>query len=104
MRCEIDEHEVGVVADGDAALADDVPHAGRGVAHPVDDLLQRAAAAVHFVEHQGERILDGGQAGGRGGVGALLFFERVRGVVGGDDLEAAVERVLAKVGDCRRPF
>ena len=96
VRFEIDEHEVGVVADGDAAFADDVPHAGRGVAHPVDDLLERAAAAVDFVEHQGERILDGRQAGRRCRVGLLLFFERVRRVVGGDDLDAAVERAPAR--------
>src|SRR5262245_60186951 len=49
---EIDEDEIGVVADGNAALVDDVPDAGGGVAHPVDDLLDRAAAAVDFVQHQ----------------------------------------------------
>ena len=94
---EIDQHQVGVVADVDAALADDVPHAGRGVAHPVDDLLQRAAAAVDFVEHQRQRVLDGRQAGGRCGVGLLLLFERVGGVVGGDHLDAAVEQGLPEL-------
>jgi len=49
---QIDKDEVGVVAHGDAALADDVPHAGRRVAHPVDHLFQRAAPTVDFVEHQ----------------------------------------------------
>ena len=51
---EIDEHEIGIVADFDAALADNVPNAGRRVAHPARDLLDRAAAAIHFVEKQGE--------------------------------------------------
>src|SRR5438445_668599 len=36
---EIDEDEVGVVADFDAAFADDIPDAGRSIAHPTNDLL-----------------------------------------------------------------
>ena len=58
------------------------------------DLLQRAAAAVDFVQHQRERVLDGRHAGRRCRVGLLLFFERVRGVVGGDHLQAAVAQCL----------
>ena len=49
---EVDQYEIGVIALFDAALVDDVPDAGRGVAHPLDDLLQAATAAVDFVEHQ----------------------------------------------------
>ena len=99
---QIDQHQVGVVADCDAALADDVPHAGRRVAHPVHDLLQRAAAAMHFVEHQRQRVLDRRQARGRMRVGLLLFFERVRRMIGGDDLDPAVAQRLPQLLRCRR--
>ena len=71
-------------------FADDVPNAG-GASHiQWTTCSKRAAAAMNFVEHQRERIFDGRQAGGRSGVGPLLFFQRVRRMIGGDDLQPAV--------------
>ena len=51
---------------------------------------------MHLVEHQRQRVLDRRQARRRAGrrIRLLLFFQRVRRVVGGDDLHAAVEQGL----------
>ncbi len=55
-------------------------------------------AAMDFVKQEGERVFDGGQAGGgtavAGRIGFLLFFESVGGVIGGDDLNSAVVQRL----------
>ena len=74
-------------------------HTRAGASHiQLDDLLERAAAAVDFVEHQGQRVFDRRQARRRaavaGRIGLALFFERVRGVIGRDDLNAAVQQRL----------
>src|SRR6478609_7921499 len=50
----IDQYKVRIIADFDPPFADDVPHAGGRVAHPTGDLLDRAAAAVYLIEHQGQ--------------------------------------------------
>src|SRR5262249_23677890 len=51
---EVDQHEIGIVTDSDAALAVEIPDTGGSVAHPMDDLLECTAAAVDFIEHQRE--------------------------------------------------
>lgn len=59
---EVDKHQVSIIANRNPSFTDDIPNAGRGVAHPMDNLFQRTAALVDLVEHQRERVLNGRQA------------------------------------------
>ena len=93
---EIDEHEIGIVTDFDSPLTDDVPDAGRGIAHPMDNLLQRTSPPMDLVEHQSQRVFDRRQARRRSRVGALFFLERVGCMIGRDYLQSPISQSLPK--------
>ena len=54
LPLQINQHEVGIVAFDELALAFDVLDAGWSSTHPLHDLLQCAAARVDGIKHQGE--------------------------------------------------
>ncbi len=87
---QIDQHQVRIVSNLDAALSNDVPHARRRIAHPVNHLFQRAATVAYLIQHQRQRILHRRQTRWRGRVRPPLFFERVGRVIGGHNFQSAV--------------
>ena len=62
---QVDDREVGVVADGDAALAADAEQPLRPVRCQVDEALERQPAGIDVVEHDGNQRLHAGHAGVR---------------------------------------
>jgi hypothetical protein len=60
---EIDDREIGVVADSDAALAGDAEQAVGAVAGHVDEALEAHSAGVDVIEHDRHERLHAGHAG-----------------------------------------
>ena len=87
---QVDDREVGVVADGDAALAGDAEDARRTGRGQIDEALERQPAGGDMVEHDRHQRLHAGHAGGRGGIGLRLLLERMRRVVGAEDVGDAL--------------
>ncbi len=56
------------------------------------------------MKHQGQRVFDGRQTGGRLRVGLLLLLERMRRMVGRHDLNRPVQAKLAKAAGYRDAF
>ena len=55
---KVDQGQIGVEALDDAAFVFDAPNFCRCVAHPGDDLFDRAATTVDLVQHQGQVVFD----------------------------------------------
>ena len=76
--------------------------------YTADDLLDRASAAMDFVQHECERIFDCRQTRWRAAmprrIWHSLFFERMGCVIGGDDLNAAIEQCLPQAAVVVRRF
>src|SRR5215510_7328279 len=82
---EIDDGEVGVVADGDASLAGDAKDTLRACAGHIDETGERQAAGIDMVEHYRNERLHAGHARRRRWIALGLLFERVRRVVGAEN-------------------
>ena len=100
----IDQHQVGIVADGNASFADQSPNVRRRVAHPTGDLSQAAVLLVNLIEQQRQTILYGGQATGTFGIRQLLLFPRVWSMIGGDDLNGPRRKCLPQLSRIVRTF
>ena len=94
----VDEHEVGRLAGRERAAVAGEPADPRGRdGHPVGDAGPVEQAGVdHRLLHDRQRGLQAEHAHGGGGPLAVLVLVRVRGVVGGDDVDRAVGQRLAQ--------
>eukprot|EP01038_Epipyxis_sp_PR26KG_P012454 gene12454-16703_t len=91
---EIEQDEIGIGTHHQGALARPEPEgARRGLAGEFDVVLQRQSPGGDLRQHQAHRGLDAGEA--RRGFpdrGAVLFLNRMRGMVGRDHVDGAVEQ------------
>jgi hypothetical protein len=88
-----DQYQIGPVALAQVAAFGDLKQVGDTVAGFGDQGRQIDEAVVHQAHQAGQRVLGERQAGRRLKVTAGLFFQRVRRVVGADDIEpVAVQR------------
>ena len=87
--CRVDDHEVGGVAFAEVAAVLHAEERRRRMAGAFDDRLERQHALLPEVQEHEQRVLDERKAGGRLEVGLGLLLARVRGVVGGDDVDHA---------------
>src|SRR5690606_23394492 len=96
--CRVDEGEVGGLTSRDGtAVAGGPPDPGGREGHPLGDAGPVQQAGVdHGLLHHGQRGLQADHAHGGGGPLAVLVLVRVRGVVGGDDVDGAVGQRLAQ--------
>src|SRR5690242_5974967 len=69
LAIQIDKHKISIIARRNPTFVDNVPNSCWRIAHPMNHLLERTSTLIHHVEHQGERILDGGNPRRRGRVG-----------------------------------
>ena len=103
---QVDDREVGVVADRDPALADDAEQPRRAGAGQVDEARQGQPPRRDMVEHDGHERLHAGHARGALGIGLGLLGERVRRVVGAehvdDPLRDAAPDAVAMLGPAHR--
>src|SRR5690606_8543768 len=95
-RLHVDDREVGVVADRQAALAGELVDPSGPVGGQVDEAFQRQAPRVDVIEHQGHQRLYARHARRCTWVGALLLLDRVWRMVGADDVEYALTYALPK--------
>ena len=86
----LDEDKVGVVALADETPVPDAEPACRRVGRLGNDGFHGKAAVGDVLAQAGERMLRQGQARRRFQIGAGLFLPGVGGVIGGDDVNAAV--------------
>lgn len=90
LASEINQREVGVIANADLAFSDRAVKAGGIATTDFDETFEREATFVHVVQHQWQEGLDSGHSRGRVGIRARFFFESVRGVIGSDHGDGAV--------------
>jgi hypothetical protein len=100
---EIDDGEVGVIADGDSSFSGDPEQAGGARAREVDKSRQREPARVDVVEHEGNERLHPGHARRACRIGPLLLVARVRCVIGAEHIDDALSDAVPQGGLSRSP-
>ena len=62
LPAKVDQDKIGIVALCEAAFADHIPDSRRRVAHPLNHTFQRADSCINAIQHQCERVFDGGES------------------------------------------
>ena len=101
---QVDQDKIGVVTLRNPTFTHHVPDSSRRVAHPMNHAFQRTDSCIDAVEHQSERILNGGQPRWGFRVRLLLLFESMRSVIRGNDLDSTFLQRLPQSFIIRRRF
>ena len=87
---QIDNGEIGIITQGNAALAGHAEQTRRTGTGQIDKAFQRQPSGMDVIEHQGHQRLHAGHARRRGRIGLGLFFQRMRRMIGAEHVGHAL--------------
>jgi|GEM_PF-27836 len=87
---QINDREIGVIANSNAPLAGDAKEPRRARARHINEMQKREPPLVHMIEHDRHEGLDAGHAGRALRIGLCFFFQSVRRMVGAENVGNAL--------------
>ena len=90
LGLEVDDGQIGVIAESDASLAGDAENTLRAGAGQIDEAGKAEASRIDVVEHHRHERLHARHAGGSGRVALRLLIEGVRRVIGAENVDHAL--------------